>query len=102
LSAVYTPLARSDITAHIAYYAQVASVSTAQRFSDAIDAAVARAEMFPEGSPVREENDARCVNLRDFKFSIWYDLDGQDIVVLRVTHWSMDPETVHRLIESSR
>lgn len=84
---VLTPQAVNDIEEALNYYTE-AGPELSARFLDDIDVAIARIEMFPQGSPPVEGYDGlRRARTRHFLFGLFYEqTEGGDLLVVRMLH----------------
>lgn len=85
----FAAAARDEFLAEVAFYNE-AQAGLGQRFTEAIEKAVALALAFPSvGSPLK--SGTRRVVVKDFPFSLIYKPLAQDIVVYAVAHQSRRP-----------
>ncbi len=80
------PLAASDLAGIRDYYRDISEELEFQ-FLDQLDVAMDRLRIFPNGAPpVEGFPGVRRARLRQFPYGMFYRLDGDDILVLRVLH----------------
>ncbi|WP_417563077.1 type II toxin-antitoxin system RelE/ParE family toxin [Microbacterium sp.] len=81
-----TELAVGDLTEARDHYRAI-DKDLERRFLDQLDRVMDRLAMFPNGAPpVDGFPGVRRVRMRAFPYGIFYRLDGQEILVLRVVH----------------
>jgi plasmid stabilization system protein ParE len=83
------PGAQQDIKAAHEYYVEAESVSLAMEFRAELENAFERIERFPRTWPNRLG--ARRYIMRRFPFSVFYEIEGQDIAVIAVAHHKRRP-----------
>jgi len=85
-----TGLAVSDLSEIRDYY-RARDNDAEHRFLDQLDLVVERLLSFPRGAPpVDGFPDVRRGRMRPFPYGIFYRLDGDDILILRVLHTRRD------------
>ena len=85
-----TGLAVSDVSEIRGYYRAIDD-DIERQFLDRFDLAVERLLSFPRGAPpVDGFPDVRRARMRPFPYGIFYRLDGDDILILRVLHTRRD------------
>lgn len=82
--------ALADLRAAVGYFETEARHGTTEKFLQQVDRAVAAIKQFPESCPAF---DKRHFRQRVFKFSyeLIYRMEGDDIVIVAVSHSSRDP-----------
>lgn len=89
MKARFTTLARREFLAEVAYYSEIQPL-LGQRFVQAVEQAVARALAWPEsGSPAAAGT--RKMVLRTFPFSIFYRMEGLQLVIHAVANHARQP-----------
>jgi toxin ParE1/3/4 len=81
----YTETALLEIGGAVSYLLE-RSPSSAATFADLIDAAVARLLDHPHSAEETEIRGVRRVYIRRFRYSMFYTVDGDEIVILHVRH----------------
>ena len=85
-----TGLAVSDLNEIRGYYRAIDD-DIERRFLDQFDLVVERLLSFPRGAPpVNGFPDVRRARMRALPYGIFYRLDGDDILILRVLHTRRD------------
>lgn len=85
-----TGLAASDLSEIRGYYRAIGE-DIERRFLDQFDIVVERLLSFPRGAPpVDGFPDVRRARMRPLPYGIFYRLDGDDILILRVLHTRRD------------
>jgi plasmid stabilization system protein ParE len=75
-------------------YYRAIEVDIEGRFLDRLDRVVERLLSFPRGAPpVEGFPDIRRARMRPFPYGIFYRLDGDDILILRVLHTAVTRPT---------
>lgn len=85
-----TELALADLRDARDHYRTV-STDLEQRFIDHLDVVIDRLLAFPDGAPlVRGFSGVRRARMHRFPYGVFYHLQGDDVVVLRVLHFRRD------------
>ncbi len=89
IRARFITAARLEFLAEVVYHNE-AQPGLGERFTTAVEEAVARALAFPlSGSPSRAKT--RKIVVKGFRFSVFYRPEGDGIVVFAVAHHSRRP-----------
>ncbi|GAA3923000.1 type II toxin-antitoxin system RelE/ParE family toxin [Microbacterium invictum] len=89
-----TDLAAADLAEARNHYRAIAD-DLDQRFLDRLDLTIARLLAFPQGAPpVDGFPGVRRARMRQFPYGVFYRLDGNDILILRVLHTRRDPSAL--------
>jgi len=98
LRIIFTSLARADIV-DTTFYLGEHSVDAAAKFFDCIQHSIQRLSEMPELGAVAQlgDQDIRIWSVRDFpNHLIFYQMEADDLIVLRILHGSTDYETLFR------
>jgi plasmid stabilization system protein ParE len=74
----------------------------AERFIAQVVASAKGLALFPEAHEYRSEYGARRSTVRGSRYSLWFDIIGDHVVVLALTSWSLNPATVREQIRRAR
>lgn len=86
----FTGRAVSDLEEAAIYY-DGAAADLGEQFLDQLDRVVDRVQAFPNsGSPVEGFPQVRRARTKQFPYGIFYRVDGEDVIVLRVLHARRD------------
>lgn len=91
MTLVLRPAARADVTAASEYYGE-ASPEPVEDFIDELDRLLARLAEFPRSAQeVEGYPSVRRALMRRFPFAVFYTMDEDVLLVLRVIHTSRSP-----------
>jgi toxin ParE1/3/4 len=81
----YTDTALRELADAVSYLLERRPPSAAV-FADLVDAAVARLSDYPYSAEQTEKPGVRRVYIRRFRYSIFYTVEGNEIVILQIRH----------------
>jgi toxin ParE1/3/4 len=81
----YTDTALVELDAAVSYLIE-RNPSSATAFADVVDAAVARLLDHPYSAEETEKPGVRRVYIRRFRYSMFYAVEGDEIVILHLRH----------------
>ena len=95
LIAEYSAQAEFDIIDSVDYYSSTAGARIAGQLSSAVEACVSRIEAWPEAGSQRYGEilgipGLRHVNISRFPYAIFYLLDEQRVLIIRMLHTARD------------
>jgi toxin ParE1/3/4 len=85
MRAQYTETALRELTSAVSYLLE-RRPSSAAAFADLVDAAVIRILDHPYSAEETEMAGVRRVYIRRFRYSVFYTVEGEEIVILHICH----------------
>ena len=74
----------------------------ALEWDETVAAATRDLTFFPHAHRTIEPHGARFISLKPFQYGMWFDILEEEVLVLAITHWAMDPQTVEAKIAQAR